>query len=140
MAVRSDRVGAMGIFDSRDYPKIRQKFVASVRERHVDASQVKEIEAGVSDLGEGGIFVEMPDPPPKGTILELEFSGPGGSDTMRVLGIVRWREKAGPNAGVGVRFAPIGEDERANISKLIAQGTEGNPPKPPSEDGGAADK
>ena len=125
----------MGLFDSRDYPKIRQKFVASVRERHVDASQVKEIEAGVSDLGEGGIFVEMADPPPKGTILELEFSGPGGSDDTRVLGIVRWREMAGPNAGVGVRFAPIGKSERANISRLIAQGSEGSTDQDPAGDG-----
>ena len=114
----------MGIFNSRDYPRIRRKLFASVRERHVDASRVKEMETAVSDLGEGGIFVEMQNPPPKGTILELEFTVPGRSDCTRVLGIVRWREKAGPNAGVGVRFAPIGEEERADIAKLIAEGAD----------------
>jgi hypothetical protein len=117
----------MSIYNSHDYPRIRQKLVASVRERHVDASQVKEMETAVSDLGEGGIFVEMANPPPKGTILEFEFTVPGRTDCTKVLGIVRWGEKAGPNAGVGVRFAPIGESERADIAELITKGTESGP-------------
>ena len=114
----------MDLLHSRHYPRIRQKLVASIRERHVDTTKVKEIEAAISDLGEGGMFIEMPAPPPKGTILEIEFEVPGRPGQTRVLGLVRWREKAGPLAGVGVRFAPIGKDEHADIRALVRQGLE----------------
>ncbi len=103
----------------------RRQIAAVVRERHTDSSNVKELEASVSDLGEGGMFVEMKDPPPKGTILEVEFTMPGRSERTRVLGIVRWREKAGPRAGVGVRFAPIGQDERTTLARIIPPGDAG---------------
>ena len=112
----------MDLLHSRHYPRVRQKLVASIRERHVDASQVKEIEAGISDLGEGGMFIEMQPPPPKGTILEIEFEVPGRPGLTQVLGLVRWREKAGVRAGVGVCFAPIGKDEHADIRALVRQG------------------
>ena len=114
----------MDLIHSRHYPRVRQKLVASVRERHVDSTRVKEIEAAISDLGEGGMFIGMPNPPPKGTILEIEFELPGRPGRTRVLGLVRWREKAGPRAGVGVRFAPIGRDEHADIRALVQQGLE----------------
>jgi hypothetical protein len=112
----------MDLLHSRHYPRVRQKLVASIRERHVDATKVKEIEAAISDLGEGGMFIEMPNPPPKGTILEIEFEVPGRPGQTRVLGLVRWREKAGPLAGVGVRFAPIGKNEHADIRELVRLG------------------
>lgn len=101
-------------------------FVASVRERHTDPARVKEVEGAVADLGEGGVFIEMPDPPPKGTILEVEFDLPGRSGRASLLGIVRWREKAGPRAGVGVRFAPIGERARAGMRELVRRGAGGS--------------
>jgi hypothetical protein len=112
----------MDLLHSRHYPRVRQKLVASIRERHVDSTQSKEIEAAISDLGEGGMFIEMPGPPPKGTILEIEFEVPGRPGLTRVLGLVRWREKAGDLAGVGVRFAPIGKNEHADIRALVRQG------------------
>ncbi len=112
----------MDLLHSRHYPRVRQKLVASIRERHVDSTQVKEIEAAISDLGESGMFIEMQAPPPKGTILEIEFEVPGRPGLTRVLGLVRWREKAGLRAGVGVRFAPIGKDEHADIRALVRQG------------------
>ncbi len=112
----------MDLLHSRHYPRVRQKLVASIRERHVDTTQVKQVEAAISDLGEGGMFIEMQPPPPKGTILEIEFEVPGRPGVTRVLGLVRWREKAGVLAGVGVRFAPIGKDEHADIRALVRQG------------------
>ena len=104
---------------SRDYQRVRRKLVASVRERHVDTARIRQIEAAISDLGEGGMFIEMPNPPSKGTILDIEFDLPGRSGRKRILGIVRWRETAGPRAGVGVRFAPIGRSEHADIQELV---------------------
>ena len=112
----------MDLLHSRHYPRVRQKLVASIRERHVDTTRAKEIETAISDLGEGGMFIEMQSPPPKGTIIEIDFGVPGRPGRTRVLGLVRWREKAGPRAGVGVRFAPIGEDEHADIRALVRQG------------------
>ena len=95
------------------------RFVATIRERHRNSTRGDEIEATVTDLGEAGMFVEMQSPPPKGTIIEVQFEVPGTPGQQKVLGIVRWREKAGPRAGVGVRLAPIGERERAHFAELI---------------------
>ncbi len=94
---------------------------ATVRERHIEASNANETRAVVSDLGEGGMFVEMENPPPKGTILDIEFALPGRTERTRVLGIVRWREMAGQHVGAGVRFAPIGDDERQTFARLVRQ-------------------
>lgn len=96
--------------------------IASVRERHVDPSKVKELQAAVSSLGEGTVFIQMANPPPKGTILEIEFEVPGRASKIRTLGIVRWREKAGPRAGVGVRFTPLKESEREELARLVKGG------------------
>ncbi len=92
--------------------------------------------AAISDLGESGMFMEMSDPPPKGTILEVEFELPGSAARKKVLGIVRWREKAGPRAGVGVRFAPIGPGERSDIRQIIRRGS--GEPKGEAEGAGGA--
>ena len=107
---------------SSDYLGAHGKLVASVRERHIDASRIRDTRAAISDLGESGMFMEMSDPPPKGTILEVEFELPGSTARKKVLGIVRWREKAGPRAGAGVRFAPIGPGERSDIRQIIRRG------------------
>jgi uncharacterized protein (TIGR02266 family) len=109
----------------REYAGVQRKLLASIRERHVDASRAKELNAAISDLGEGGMFIEMENPPPKGTIVEAEFRLPGRSAPTKVLGIVRWREKAGPRAGVGVRFAPIGQSERAQMQEILQRGARG---------------
>ncbi len=99
------------------------QFVATVRERHCDSSRDKEVRSDVTDLGEAGVFIAMQEPPPKGTILEVEFEVPGLPGRRRVLGIVRWRETAGPRAGAGVRLAPIGETERALFAEIIRKGS-----------------
>ncbi len=112
--------------DSRagDYVKVPRKVVASVSEKHIDASRAREMEAAVSDLGEVGMFIEMADPPPKGTIVEVKFKLPEGGAERTVLGIVRWREKVGPRAGAGVRLAPIGGDARIDVRDIIRCGGE----------------
>jgi hypothetical protein len=92
---------------------------ALIRERHTKATAPRETRGRVYNLGEGGFFIEMPDPPAKGTILEVEVSGPGRA-AKRFLAIVRWREKLGRSAGVGVRFAPIGNDERDTLARLVS--------------------
>ncbi len=103
----------------QDPPPPLLRFVATVRERHRDSSRGREICSDVTDLGEAGVFIAMQAPPPKGTILEVEFEVPGLPGRKKVLGIVRWREKAGPRAGAGVRLAPIGETERALFAELM---------------------
>lgn len=107
----------------QDYPRVGRSFVAGITERHIDLSKVKEFEASISDLGEGGVFIDMPDPPPKGTILEVELNVPDRADKIKVLAIVRWREKAGRRTGVGVRLAPIGRAERTDLAGVVRTAT-----------------
>ena len=101
------------------------RFRATIRERHRDSTKGKEVEVTVTDLGEVGMFIEMCEPPPKGTILDVQFDVPGVAGRQKVLGIVRWREKAGRHAGAGVRLAPIGESERAHFAELMRKSSEG---------------
>ena len=108
----------------QDSTPSRPRFVATIRERHRDSSQGQEVEATVTDLGEAGMFIEMQSPPPKGTILEVQFEVPGVRGRKKLLGIVRWREKAGSHAGVGVRLAPIGETERTHFAELMRRTSE----------------
>lgn len=108
-----------------DSPSVNPRFAATIRELHRESSHGQEMKATVTDLGEAGMFIEMQSPPPKGTILAVEYKVPGARGRKKVLGIVRWREKAGRRAGVGVRLAPIGESERAQFAELMKKSVDG---------------
>ena len=106
---------------SRRYVRVKQRVVAKVCEKHVDPERVRTIEAFVADLGQGGVFIEMEDPPPRGTILELEFDLPGANKRVKTLGIVRWSAPEGEPPGVGVRFAPVPDDVKDDIGRLVKE-------------------
>ena len=104
---------------SRRYVRVKKRLLAKVLEKHVDPEKVKSIEAFVGDLGQGGVFIEMEDPPPRGTILEIEFDLPETKKHVKTLGIVRWSAPDGDPPGVGVRFAPIPDDVKDDIGQLV---------------------
>jgi len=117
----------MGEEDLRKYLRIARELVVSVRERHVSREEERQVEARTRNLGEGGVFIEMADPPPKGTIVEIEFAPPGGGEPVRTLGIVRWNTGGPPAPGMGVRFAPFDEEERRRLAALVRDIAEEEP-------------
>ena len=104
---------------SRRYVRVKKRLLAKVLEKHIDPEKVRSIETFVGDLGQGGVFIEMEDPPPRGTILEIEFDLPDTSTHVRTLGIVRWSAPDGDPPGAGVRFAPMPDDVKADIGRLV---------------------
>ncbi len=106
---------------SRRYVRVKKKVLAKVLEKHVDPDKVRTIEAFVGDVGQGGVFIEMGDPPPRGTILEIAFDLPGSGKHVKALGIVRWSSPDADPPGVGVRFAPIPDDVKDDIGRLVEE-------------------
>jgi len=103
----------------RKYVRIEKEMLVRITERHLSAEETREMETVTKNLGEGGIFVEMDDPPAKGTIVEVEFTPPHGQKSIRTLGIVRWRSTEAPGAGAGIKFAPVNEQDREKLLNLV---------------------
>ena len=105
--------------DMRKYVRIDQEMVVSVTERHVSKEEENRVETTCRNLGEGGVFIEMQNPPPKGTIVEIEFVPPHAQKPIKTLGLVRWNTTEPPTPGMGIRFAPVDESERENLLNLV---------------------
>ena len=94
--------------NTRRYRRVGSTFVSKVVERHLDPQKIRTIEAELSNIGAGGVFVRVDDPPTKGTIVEVHFELPDSGRKMTALGLVRWARR-GKGAGMGIRFCRIEE-------------------------------
>ncbi|HEY3358911.1 MAG TPA: PilZ domain-containing protein [Polyangia bacterium] len=94
-------------------------------------------EYGLShNLSLAGMFVRTIDPPPRGAVLELEFTPPGCSSPLTARGEVAWRkdfsrraERTAPT-GMGLRLVdPDDAVQRAmaQAARLLAQGATATP-------------
>jgi hypothetical protein len=73
----------------------------------------------------GGVFIEMPVPPPFGAELELEFTLPVAPRVIRCRGFVVWSSRTHPErcpgqSGIGVRLMEIGIPEMRILNEFIA--------------------
>lgn len=78
----------------------------------------------LTQIGEGGIFIATEGPLGPGTAVRLEIMRRSKDDTLRVEGIVAWvRAVATQNGppGMGVRFANLDRERRAEIIDLTAR-------------------
>jgi hypothetical protein len=70
------------------------------------------------NISAGGMFVEMRDPPPLGTVVTVTFTPPGGGDELRVSAEVKhhfcfnYQQAGEPSSarGVGLRFVEFLEE------------------------------
>lgn len=103
--------------NARRYRRVHQNLKITVKERHVDPEKVRAFETVTGNMGEGGLFIETADPPPKGTILELEFEVPEKDEIINTLALVRWSNKE----GMGVRLARFDKEEEDAFSRFIQE-------------------
>jgi len=68
----------------------------------------------VGTLGLGGVFIEAPEPPPVGELIELFFEVPGGE--VRARAVVRTSQH---KRGMGVEFTAMSQDARARLNRLL---------------------
>ena len=77
-------------------------------------------DATLSDLSHGGLKVRCPKPVKEGMVLELSLGMPGISGLLTLNGDVRHcQEEAAGHFSVGVRFAPVSEEERKAVANLL---------------------
>lgn len=119
----------MAVEDLRRYVRIEKQMLVRIVERHLSAAETREIKTVTKNLAEGGIFVEMDNPPAKGTIVEVEFTPPHGQRSIRTLGIVRWSTTGKPSSGAGIKFAPVSERDRSRLLTLVRQVKRAKPKK-----------
>lgn len=74
----------------------------------------KRLVSRVETLGMGGLFIEVPDPPPIGESVRLYFQVPGGE--VRARALVRSSQQG---KGMGVEFIAMGHEGRARLNRLL---------------------
>ena len=78
----------------------------------------------IRNISLGGVFIEMKEPLPFGTDIELEFELPVDPRVIRCKGFVVWStketpERGGGTDGIGVRLMDIGVREMRLINDYI---------------------
>ena len=76
-----------------------------------------------TNLSEGGLFIATVSTPPKGTLVELTFTLPGGVP-IKAQGVVRWTREVNDALpemmpGAGVEFVDLGPEVAASISEFV---------------------
>ncbi len=83
------------------------------------------LEGTCLNLSEGGLFVQMLDPPPQGSAHHMELRLEPIDQTVRVDGTVFWVRQEEPDSqlppGVGMRFEGMSDETRGLIRKAIAE-------------------
>ena len=74
-----------------------------------------------ANINEGGMFVEMDDPPELGTLVQLQFDLPGRLGAVQVEGRIAWMSdgKDDSPAGVGVEFQNLPSNVRETINNVV---------------------
>ena len=80
----------------------------------------------IRNISLGGVFIEMADPLPFGTDVELEFSLPVDPRLIRCRGFVVWSTRTSPDQGqgregIGVRLMDIGVRDMRLLNEFIEQ-------------------
>jgi uncharacterized protein (TIGR02266 family) len=78
-----------------------------------------------SNINEGGLFIETPDPCPVDTMVQRKFRLPGVEEPIRTSGRVVWIGQGEP-AGMGIEFEDLDAAARARINHAV-RGMRTNP-------------
>ncbi len=123
----------MGI-ENRRHERIDSQWLVHITD--TAGSEVRE--ATCLNLSEGGLFVQMPEPPPKGSTLRLELRLDPMDETVRVDGTVVRVLPEMPDSpirpGVGMRFEGMSDTTRDLIREALADQTRTLPQLPISRE------
>lgn len=113
-------------------PTARAAAPAAARRESPRVSMCTEVDLGSdsnfyggfsTNLSEGGLFIATVATPPKGTLIELTFTLPGGVP-IKAQGVVRWTREVNDALpemmpGAGVEFVDLGPEVAASISEFV---------------------
>jgi uncharacterized protein (TIGR02266 family) len=93
----------------------RHHFIAEV-EFHSDSPPLK---ARISDISEGGIFIDIITPLPENTMVIVSFYIPDANPTSPITGSgkVAWTQET---EGMGIEFVNLDEKIRERLKKFLA--------------------
>lgn len=76
-----------------------------------------------ANINEGGMFVELEDPPEIGTQVQLQFALPGLAESVQLEGRIAWTSdgKSESPAGVGIEFQNLSSEVRETINGVVRQ-------------------
>ncbi len=105
----------------RRYRRIAAEFVADVAEKTAPVGVAASIAAKISDISEGGIFIETDHLSPPGTLVEISFRLTQDAPPLRVVGVVRWLKETGANVGMGLQFVRMPREVQEPITRFLTQ-------------------
>lgn len=77
----------------------------------------------LTNMSSSGAFVTLAHPLQPGEVVEVEFSAPDGTRSLRLLGEVRWRQEddraADDNCGVGIEFRNLGDEGLEHLLAIL---------------------
>ncbi len=79
----------------------------------------EEVSAHTKNIGVGGAFIVVADPPKVGTHLRLWIEMPNTGSALEVRAEVRWIASS-PEPGMGVRFAGLDVDQLLALNEYFA--------------------
>jgi c-di-GMP-binding flagellar brake protein YcgR len=96
----------------RAFPRVAARVAVICKTR-------ESFQATLSDLSQGGLKVRCPKPVAQNMVLELALGMPGATGLLTLHGDVRHCEPEGQHFSVGVKFAPVSEDEKKAVTNLL---------------------
>jgi c-di-GMP-binding flagellar brake protein YcgR len=96
----------------RAFPRIAARVAVICKTR-------ESFEATLSDLSQGGLKVRCPKPVAENMVLELVLGMPGATGLLTLHGDVRHCAPEGQHFSVGVKFAPVSDEERKAVTNLL---------------------
>jgi len=79
-----------------------------------------QFEGRISDLSEGGFFIDTINPVPEGSIITFRFNLPGGGNEGLLAGEgrVAWQH---PLQGMGIRFTRLSDEDRVRLESFLSR-------------------
>jgi uncharacterized protein (TIGR02266 family) len=107
----NDRISG---FDARCEPRVPKKLSLAYKDK---ASFLK---AYTKNISNGGLFVRTSDPPPKGTLINLQLQLPGLKEHLKIDCSVVWNNtKESKASGMGLQFDNMSESDRKTLQTYL---------------------
>ena len=105
--------------EQRDAKRIEIEGEVELKILFTRSDELKEVHGQLSNISDGGVYIQTKDPIEEGALADLKFKIDGpGRKTNNPLGLVRWVENG---KGVGIEFFYGSEQEKEEIKAALTK-------------------
>ncbi len=108
--------------DRRTYERLPLNTNVKFREVNL-GSNFQHASFAEANIGGGGIFLPVNDPPPEGALIEMELDIPGLENPVELIGEVVWAHSEQTPVGMGIEFYRIKPEVRKHIIRNAQRGS-----------------